>query len=218
IGVHFDRSLDGFEDDATGIGPVLAVNDFATDALPPSLELLNGRCSKRITGGKHAGFPLRLELCCQFANRGGLASSVDAYEHDDGGLLRDFEGARLTVDGEDAYGLVAQCLPNFRLVAEFVALEPVAQSTENGLGRANPDIRGEQYFLDLLGDAGVDLLAADEKRLQSPEETFRFARLRQTLAKALHVHRAGRTIVRHFASARHGLRRRDGLGFLGRRS
>src|SRR6185437_10631947 len=46
---------------------------------------------------------------------------------------------------------------------------------------------GEQHLLDLLDDLRVDLLPADEERLEPPEEPLLLARLREALPQALDV-------------------------------
>src|SRR5690606_37347076 len=121
IGVRVDRTFDGFEHDAAGVGSVLAVNHLAADALTPDFQLLHSGGPEGVTRREHANFPLRPQLRCQLANCGGLASSVDTHQHHDRWLLLELEGTRLALDGQNPDGFRAERLPHLGFITELVA-------------------------------------------------------------------------------------------------
>ena len=106
IGTVFLCACHGIEGKACRIRSLGRGQDRYPGAFAPNLQLFDSGGAERVARRDHHFFASRLELACQFANRGGLSGTVDAHDqhhlwalgidrhgfghrlHDTGNLLR----------------------------------------------------------------------------------------------------------------------------------
>ena len=152
------RGLDGVENHRGGIAAFLG-DDRHVVALAPDLQLFARRGAEGVAGGQQHRLALRLEMLGQLADGGGLAGAVDAGQHDDEGLVRgDVE--RLLQRRQQSSRPSLQRLLELGGFGQLVALDAASQVVEQGLGRIDADIGGDQDGFQFFVQLVIDLAAA----------------------------------------------------------
>ena len=155
------RALDALEDHRRGVGAFLAAHDGRADAIRPDLQLLGGRGAEGVARGEQNLFPVGDQLGRELADGRGLAAAVDA----------DDQQARTACASNVSAGAsrVRICALRWRRKAQTASgsfrslrVSDVRISSSNSLAGAHADVGGQQHLLDLVDDAGIQLLAPGE--------------------------------------------------------
>src|SRR5690606_6824779 len=161
---------DSVENDAARVGSVLAGDDVTADALAPDLELLHCGGPEGVPRGEQHLVPFADELRRELADGGRLPGPVHAHQEHDRRLRAGHDRARAAIDLEDAARFSAEGLPDLGGIAQVTALEVFPDPIEDRPCGADAHVGGEEHFLDLLGDALVDLPGAGEEGAEPTEE------------------------------------------------
>src|SRR5215204_1079730 len=158
------RRLHGIEDDGAGVRPLLVGDHRRPDPLAPDFELVDRRRAEGVAGGDEDVTAKPLVIGGKFGDRGRLADSVDADDHDDEGnaALQNLYPAVATGALQQGDHLLAQDLAGEEGIADTVLADPRLQIADELLTDVPADVGLDEEHLQLLVEIVVEGTALEE--------------------------------------------------------
>src|SRR5229473_2232689 len=155
------------------IGAGFLLDHFDAIALRPNFELLDGSGAEGVRSAENYAGAFFAQSIGELADAGGFAGAIDADDEDDArafaiGRTGDNRGMyRLGGSVEDAHDVRLDFGFELRSVRERVAVQLFAHGIENFARRADPEVGGKQRGFELLEERRINILFAQEDRVDA---------------------------------------------------